>query len=136
MLNQLLRWLKSPATSKDEILKASLPKVREVYIEQFNANVYVRQLSVRDARRLRDETPKGGEKSLDELADELEMYYARLMVYCVLDKNYQPIYTLDDIFNLDVSVFNELFLAITEFNKLNVNIQQVKEELKKVQPEL
>lgn len=138
MLQRVTQWLRrlkeQPASSKDDILQASKPRVKEVYIPQFNATVFLRQLSVRDARKIRQETPKGSEeKSLDELTDELEMYYARLMAYCVLDGNYQPIYTVEQVFDFDVEVFNQLFYAITDLNRLNVDLERVKEELKKSQ---
>jgi hypothetical protein len=138
MTNPISRWVAglfpSPISSKDEILEASKPKVRKVYIKQFGQNVLIRKISVRDARKLRDDTPEDDkEKSIDQLADEIELYYARLMAFCVLDKDYQQVFTLEQVMNFDVDVYNELFFAITEINALNLDVEKVKEELKKVQ---
>lgn len=134
MWSRLLAKSPSQTPSRKEVREAARPTVKKFVVPVWNKPIYIRKLSVRDAYEIRRTTPKGDdEKSLEQLTDEVEDFIAKHIAFCVLDENYERIFTVEEVMQFDVEIYNVLSLEVLAYNKINVNIEAVKEELKKVQ---
>jgi hypothetical protein len=132
-------WIKSLLikSSKQDILENSKPKVKKLFVPMWNSFVFIRRLSIGDAKKIKQSVPMNSteEKSMTMLEDEFQKFTNLSLVYCLLDEEYQQIFTEEQVENFDNDVYNLLALEVLGYNKLNVDINAIREELKKVPTE-
>jgi len=128
-----------PLLSADKIRDASKPKVKCVPIPSLGCSVYVRLVSAGDGLELfrpRPPAKTNGKKKTngrEQLEQAVDDWLSRYISACVLDANFEKVYTVEQARNLDADVYNELSLEVLEYNNAKLDLKTIREKLKKNQ---
>ena len=117
---------------KQSLSDSIRPKVKELFVPLWNQTILMRKLSVGDARRISNSihiTTK--KKTVDSIITGIENYVNQFMSSCLLDMNYKPIFTLKEVKDLDLDIYNFLSIEVCEYNGINFDYKKAREELKK-----
>jgi hypothetical protein len=118
-------------SSKDSVLGSIKPRIKELYIPQWDKTVYIKKLSVAEARGLR--SPMSDKpKTRKQLSRELGDWTSKIISCCILDKDYGRIFTVKQLEDLDSLDYSFLSIEVLEYNGIkSIDYDKAREELKK-----